>query len=711
MRIIHKFTLVILAVALLIWSVGYLAITKGQTVLQESIIATSQQIANDVLNNIDRNIYSRIEVLKEYSTHKILQDILFQSNSKDVSGYSPEGKVLLERLYGEIQGVNTFYKEEYGDELFTDVFVINKYGMTITESGPTSVVRHDKKDWWETVKDRGLFVSDFTDDSTKEINHLDIGIRINDKDGVFLGAIKGVLNISEAISILKELQKHALHKQHMTMGYLLINGLGDIVYSTEKQELSKDILDKHISSIANNTQHLHNNFFSENSPGERERLFIFAQSRGHRSLKGLGWTLIIGHDTEEIFAPVTSLRDRILLISLAITILLVLLGLYVSNSVCKSVTKLKNAAVEIGRGNMDVSINAESNDEIGQLSIAFKHMTEELQAATKELKDKNQNLSILYKISSAITRTIDIDDLLTTILRTITEIDILHVERKGGVFIINGESMELVSHLGHDDDFLDLHTNMKIGECLCGLAAEKGEIIISKNCDGDSRHTIRPPGILPHGHIIIPFHARGTVIGVIYLYLEPDIYVDEDKISLLKSIANQIGIVVDNARLYKEIKMDSLHDPLTGLANRRLMDIVFERNFARAKRLKQIFSVIILDIDHFKKYNDTYGHSAGDVLIAEIAKSILKEIREIDLAVRYGGEEFVVLLPEALLNDAYDVAERIRKTVESETSVTVSLGVSSFSDEMLQKEELINKADSVLYRAKNIGRNRVEVYS
>lgn len=269
--------------------------------------------------------------------------------------------------------------------------------------------------------------------------------------------------------------------------------------------------------------------------------------------------------------------------------------------------------------------------------------------------------------------------------------------------------MNLVAHLGHSEEFLNLHKGMKVGDCLCGLSAKTGEAIISINSEHDSRHTITYPGITPHGHIIIPLKARGRVVGVLYLYLPADREIDKRIFRVLLSMGNQIGIAIDHARLYMETRELSLHDPLTRLANRRLMEIMLETNITMAKRFKKPLSVIMLDIDHFKKYNDTFGHTAGDKLLVEIASILLKETRGIDLTVRYGGEEFFILLPETDLTGACEVAERIRNAVKTATGVTISLGAASYHKGIKKNEELIKNADNALYRAKQKGRNRVEV--
>ena len=335
----------------------------------------------------------------------------------------------------------------------------------------------------------------------------------------------------------------------------------------------------------------------------------------------------------------------------------------------------------------------------------------ELVSAERQILEKQEDLSALYTVSTAISQTIDIKKLLAIVLDTITELKMLNVERGGGIFFVEDDRMELVSHLGHTEGFLELHRSMRVGDCLCGIAAETGEVLVSSNCYHDARHTIKYREMVAHGHIILPLRARNRIIGVLYLYLPADFEIPEGRRKLLDSISNQIGIAIENARLYEETKRFSLHDALTGLANRRMMKIDFRRSFSRAKRNRESFSVIMLDIDWFKKYNDSFGHSAGDKVLVNLAKLILNETREMDLCVRYGGEEFLVLLPNTDLTKAHEIAERIRESVASNLDITVSLGVSSFSTDLLDYEELIRKADDALYRSKKMGRNRVEIES
>jgi diguanylate cyclase (GGDEF)-like protein len=141
------------------------------------------------------------------------------------------------------------------------------------------------------------------------------------------------------------------------------------------------------------------------------------------------------------------------------------------------------------------------------------------------------------------------------------------------------------------------------------------------------------------------------------------------------------------------------------------MEIEFDIFFAKTKRYNNKLSAIMLDIDHFKKFNDTYGHDAGDKALFTIAEIIEMEIRETDLAIRYGGEEFLILLPQTGLTETIEAAERIMKAVNSQTKYTVSMGIATYNKDIHQKEDIIKKADDALYLAKNNGRNRIEVIS
>jgi len=211
--------------------------------------------------------------------------------------------------------------------------------------------------------------------------------------------------------------------------------------------------------------------------------------------------------------------------------------------------------------------------------------------------------------------------------------------------------------------------------------------------------------------VLYPFKSRGKLIGILGLGKKSSggPYSHED-IQLVTGITSQVGIIIENAQLYHQAKTRANTDELTGLYNHRSFHERLEQEIARGSRFGGTFSLIMLDIDLFKAYNDIYGHLAGDHVLRKVGRYLESSIRSIDLAFRYGGEEFAVILPEARLDDAYKVAERIRKTIESKTSsrampITASLGVGNWPNDGVMKEEVIGLADAALYRAKQTGRN------
>jgi diguanylate cyclase (GGDEF)-like protein len=351
--------------------------------------------------------------------------------------------------------------------------------------------------------------------------------------------------------------------------------------------------------------------------------------------------------------------------------------------------------------------------EIDQLLLNIRRAIEKSEAEETiarhrlEMEKKNTELKALYEISLAINRTIEMEELLSEVLRTLVEIELFRFDRKGAAFTVEGNTLRLVSHIGLCDAQVQLCGSTLNMDCICGLAVNGGEILICHNSHGDPRHIIRYPDMPLHGDVILPLMTPEKVVGVICLYIRPEAEISELEVMLLTTLGNQIGIAVNNARLYEEAKTGSLHDHLTGLPNRRFMQIQIDKNIDAAKRYGEFLSVVMLDVDHFKRYNDELGHVKGDALLVQLAGILTRETRSSDFVFRYGGEEFLIILPRTEPKRAIEAAERIRRVVEAETEVTVSLGVSSYGEGSIDCESLIRSADAALYRAKREGRNMV----
>jgi diguanylate cyclase (GGDEF)-like protein len=181
-------------------------------------------------------------------------------------------------------------------------------------------------------------------------------------------------------------------------------------------------------------------------------------------------------------------------------------------------------------------------------------------------------------------------------------------------------------------------------------------------------------------------------------------------------VAEHIALALANLKLREKLQNQSIRDSLTGLFNRRYMEESLEREMRRCDRKRQPLSIIMIDVDHFKRFNDTFGHNAGDAVLRELGHFLQRYVRGSDIACRYGGEEFILILPEASLSVTQQRAEQIKegaRQLNVECSgqqlgkITLSLGVACFPTHGLDGEAVIKAADTALYRAKQEGRDRV----
>jgi diguanylate cyclase (GGDEF)-like protein len=220
-----------------------------------------------------------------------------------------------------------------------------------------------------------------------------------------------------------------------------------------------------------------------------------------------------------------------------------------------------------------------------------------------------------------------------------------------------------------------------------------------------------------HTYLCVPILAQGETLGILHLQAtdaEPQLNAAE--LSFKTTFAGQVGLSIANIRLREALRMQSVRDPLTGLYNRRYLEEVLERETRRAGRAEQSMGILMLDLDHFKHFNDTYGHDAGDAVLRETAAFLVQNVRAEDFVCRFGGEEFVVILPTADIQGANVRAEALRAKMKnlpimyqgkSLGLITFSVGVAAFPEHGGLPKELMAAADAALYQAKKAGRDRV----
>ena len=212
--------------------------------------------------------------------------------------------------------------------------------------------------------------------------------------------------------------------------------------------------------------------------------------------------------------------------------------------------------------------------------------------------------------------------------------------------------------------------------------------------------------------VVTPITADGEHLGVAVGEWGGgnDARIPTSTVRALAQASMHAALAFRTARLLGENERLATRDSLTGLANRRLFDESLQREVARAQRLSTPLSLLVFDVDHFKQVNDTYGHQTGDTVLREVADALVANTKNYDVAARYGGDEFVVLLPGCSRDDALRVAERVRASIAravGEAPVTISAGVATVPDNATDAERLMAAADSALYDAKRTGRDRV----
>jgi diguanylate cyclase (GGDEF)-like protein len=228
--------------------------------------------------------------------------------------------------------------------------------------------------------------------------------------------------------------------------------------------------------------------------------------------------------------------------------------------------------------------------------------------------------------------------------------------------------------------------------------------------DGDDSQT--PPVL---ADAVVPLIYQGNFIGLLLVRSDDMSRVwASNELLLLHTVADQLAVAVNQAHLFAQMQQQALTDSLTGCYNRRSFELQLERDLHLATRMRQPLSLIMLDLDNFKHINDQAGHEAGDVALCMLAENLRAELRAVDTAARFGGDEFVVILPQANTEGAVLVAERLRARVEQMEvpgfgKVTSSFGVATFPDHASSRDTLVVAADRALYDSKDAGRNRVSV--
>lgn len=321
---------------------------------------------------------------------------------------------------------------------------------------------------------------------------------------------------------------------------------------------------------------------------------------------------------------------------------------------------------------------------------------------------KAAQLEAINLIARQTTAVLEIDELLRKVCTFLLQaFPVDHVS----VFLLEEERLVFRAHQGRLTPMFKLGTPLIEVEGICRQAVRSGKPVLVNDV---STAKVYIQGFAEsQSELCIPLLSFGQVVGVLCLESSRLNAFDEGDVPALESVADICANAIQNAHYFERVRHMAYVDGLTGVFNRRYFEIRVEEEFERAKRYEGAMSLIMIDIDHFKRLNDEFGHLMGDDVLRQISTIFLQNLRKVDVACRFGGEEFALIVPETTGEDAYYVAEKLRKAVQGTPfpgvprPVTISCGVASYPANGSNRDELVKAADESLYSAKQSGRNTV----
>ncbi|MBL7685445.1 MAG: diguanylate cyclase [Deltaproteobacteria bacterium] len=443
-----------------------------------------------------------------------------------------------------------------------------------------------------------------------------------------------------------------------------------------------------------------------------------------------------------------------ILISLVIVLTtLAVLVIYISTVVMiqRPLDRLIQVITQAEAGDLSVRAPVEKIDEIGELTAKFNEMLrkiheldhrkisterelvkaqEELHYKTlleekaKIIEETNRQLarmvsdfSILYQVSQKVSSTIVPEELYNVLIDVVVK-TLGFQEFALLIFDQSSQRLHVKSAYGFKDNYKVKELNFALGEGISGRVAQKKELIYIPDTSKDETYLHYKGEKMEEGSFLsLPIVGHHRLLGVMNFTRPTTHAFSPMDIKLLTSLGSQLAVAMENSRLYEKTKELSITDELTGLHNRRHFQTMLQMEWKRAKRFQRSLAVLLIDVDHFKKYNDTYGHSEGDRVLEQVSRILEDHVREVDTVARYGGEEFAILLTHANQEEATTVAKKLCELIEKHPfkyekmenaqQVTISVGVSTYPEDAQNLDDLIDHADIALYEAKGRGRNRV----
>jgi diguanylate cyclase (GGDEF)-like protein len=329
-----------------------------------------------------------------------------------------------------------------------------------------------------------------------------------------------------------------------------------------------------------------------------------------------------------------------------------------------------------------------------------------------------RDLLVFHNVARSLTSSLDRDSILKAIMQ---QMERFFQPETWTLLLVDEEKKDLhyAVAVGNGAEQLT-NVRIKLGQGIAGWVAEHGETLIVPELGLDPRFDsdVEARAVGMRSAICIPLRSRSRTLGVVQLFNCRLETLTEYSISFLHVLCDYAAIAIENARSVERIQELTITDDCTGLFNVRHLYTMLGKEIERARRFSSEFSLIFIDLDHFKEVNDKYGHLVGSRLLAEVGHRVRSQVRAVDSTFRYGGDEFVVLLPGTRKQEATQTAQRLWRSIRAgdylsseklSLRITASLGVATFPDDGYSIHEVIGAADETMYKVKNAQRDSVGV--
>ena len=344
-----------------------------------------------------------------------------------------------------------------------------------------------------------------------------------------------------------------------------------------------------------------------------------------------------------------------------------------------------------------------------RLAPRLEELSSAMKAQDIELQEYSEALNRAHtRFGEALRATHDLDKMLAVALETGMET----VRAKRGLLLLRKGPGTLGIGVARNMEVSPF--TLDVGQGISGHVASTGNPLVIPG-----QEDVPPDDLEPRAgsQLSVPLFSQNRVLAVLNLYDKQEGHFTEADLHTIISLCDQAGVAIENVLLHQEAQRMAIMDGLTGIWNHRWFQIQFAQELDRAQRFKRPFSLVVLDIDNFKVFNDTYGHQVGNFVLVELANRIRSSVRDVDMFARYGGEEFELLLSETDSAGGLNAAEKIREAiggspfvtdmVPEPLKVTVSVGVASYPQDGLDAATIFKAADLAMYKAKSQGKNRV----